>query len=303
MTERLKGWKTVILGLMAAGVMVSLVGCGETPQTPESVDTSIHSESASSQESSVSSQTADTLEESYAAAVDDGTFYAAIDDYYSDTHYTEVTVRLGRLDGEPVDDDYKPVGGLIEPAFESGLFDEVSTAKNGDRHWYEDGAYFIHYFVYTTPAHAQLSFCYTDVDWTPTELNLSFTPQPVPCKTAGEMKFDGGMILDSVMTAERSGIAIFYLPEEQAVTYETDENGEVTGSHLGAVSVQLSILDGDGGVLCEKEGRVGSSGNDREGYCRYAYHFFFDENDPLPVDEVSTLVLNGNEIPLTEYPE
>lgn len=33
---------------------------------------------------------------------------------------------------------------------------------------------------------------------------------------------------------------------------------------------------------------------------QYAYHFFFDEDDPLPLDEAASIILDGNEIPLSE---
>lgn len=275
-------------------------------ETPSSIDISNGAEdpeSVSTPELSKSAQIAEIMEEVYAVA-DDGTFYVAVVDCYSDTHLTEMTVRLGRMDGEPVDDDYTPVGELSEPDFYSGLFDEVAKGKYGDSSWYEDGAYFIRYRVYTRPAHTEVALSYTEVDWTPAELNLTFKPESAPRKTAGEMKFDDGMEVDSALVAKRSGIVTFYLPESQAVTRETDENGDIHTS-LGLIPVSLSILDADGGVLCEKKDNIGSTGNDREaeGYYKYAFHFFFDEDDPLPLDEAASIVLNGNEIPLSEYLE
>lgn len=302
--------------LLAAFLCLCLSGCAPAADiqepaqpvsgAPASVDVSGRAEaleSAPVSELSAPSQIAEILEKA-CAVVDDGTFYAAVVDCYSDTHLTEMTVRLGRLDGEPADDDYTPVGELTEPDFYSGLFDEVAKGKYGDSSWYEDGAYFIRYRVYTRPAHTEISLSYAEVDWTPVELTLTFKPEPAPRKTAGEMKFDDGMEVDSALAAGRSGIVTFYLPESQAVTRETDENGNIHTSR-GLIPVSLSILDADGGVLCEKEGSIGSTGNDREaeGYYKYAFHFFFDEDDPLPLDEAASIVLNGNEIPLTPYPE
>ena len=327
MTERLKGWKTVILGLMAAGFIVSLAGCGETPKTSAETETtalsqpsetsqpsessempesdgssseletsqSLPPESSSSQLSPPAENAPDVLE------TDDGTFYAVIDDYYSDTHYTEVTVRIGRLDGTPLNQEREVYGEMTEPNNDSRMFYEFAN-MGGDK-WYQDGAYFARYRIYSNPAHTRLSFSYTNVDLTPTELDLSFTPESVPRKVAGEMEFPDGMILQSAMVAERSGLMIFYLPEEQAVSYETDEAGVVIGRSVQPASVNFSALDGDGGVLWEKEGFANTTGNDRQGYVKFAYHLFFDEDDPLPLDEAATIVLNGNEIPLTESAE
>ena len=72
-----------------------------------------------------------------------------------------------------------------------------------------------------------------------------------------------------------------------------------------AYPVQVSILDADGGVISEKEGRTLPSKDVGQnlGYQKLAFHFFFDEDDPLPLDEAASIVLNGNEIPLSSYVE
>ena len=234
--------------------------------------------------------------------VDDGTYYAAVSDYYSDTHLSDVTVQIGYLNGTSLERGRKPAGGISEPDFDSGLFSQL--ARFPEDYWYEDGACFFRYQLYSSPVHDKIVFSYTSIGREEVDLHLIFSIEPAPRKTAGEMKFDDGMEVDSALAAGRSGIVTFYLPESQAVTRETDENGNIHTSR-GLIPVSLSILDADGGVLCEKEGSIGSTGNDREaeGYYKYAFHFFFDEDDPLPLDEAASIVLNGNEIPLTPYPE
>ena len=231
---------------------------------------------------------------------DDGTFYAAIDDYYSDTHLSLVTLRIGRLDGTPLNEEWEPTGVLTAPdkdSMEGGFFSTFSSSV--EERWFQDGDFYARYRIVTDPAHTRIAFHYFSADRTPAELDLNFSPDPAPRKTAGEMEFDDGMILESAEVAARSGILHFYLPEEEGITYR-EVDGEVIGQTVTqSLPVRFAALDGEGGVLWEEEGLTyPSRGGQIEGYMRLAYHVYFDD-DPLPLEEAASIVLNGNEIPLT----
>lgn len=239
--------------------------------------------------------------------VDDGTYYAAVSDYYSDTHLTEVTLRFGRLDKKPLSEEWEPVGKMTRPDMEASEDAPVYMLSSAvEDSWYEGGEYFIRYRIYTDPAHYRVAFHYFSVDRNPAELDIDFFPESAQRKVASEISFDDGMILDWALVARRSGILVFYLPEAYVASYQTDADGEVVSKHTNtAYPVQVSILDADGGVISEKEGRTLPSKDVGQnlGYQKLAFHFFFDEDDPLPLDEAASIVLNGNEIPLSAYVE
>lgn len=278
MKKRFVGWL-----LAAAYPFLFLEGCGGTAQTPAAGFSEL------------------------ATVVDDGTYRAAVTDCYSDTHLTEVTLRFGRLDKTPLSEEWEPVGKMTRPDMEAAEDASVYMISSAvEDSWYEGGEYFIRYRIYTDPAHYRVAFHYFSVDRTPAELDIDFFPASAQRKVASEIYFDDGMILDWALVAERSGILVFYLPEAYVTSYQTDADGEVVSKHTNtAYPVQVSVLDADGGVISEKEGTTLPSKNDQResGYLKLAFHFFFDEDDPLPLDEAASIILNGNEIPLSEYSE
>lgn len=101
------------------------------------------------------------------------------------------------------------------------------------------------------------------------------------------MEFPDGLNIVSALVSERSGMVIMTLPEGQV-------------SRLNAA---CAIVDEDGEILWEGRDSLTDTASDQPGRVQYAYHFFFDEDDPLPLDEAASIVLNGNEIPLSEYSE
>ena len=240
----------------------ALAGCGGTAQAPD----------AGPSEPAV-------LE------ADDGAYCAAISAYYSDTHFTEWTVKLGRVDGQPMEESFTPQGAVVEPDPLGGSFGEVACSP-GDS-WYEEGSFFINYRIFTRPVHQEISIRYTRLDGQDTDLLLTFSPESAPYKEAGEMEFPDGLNIVSALVSERSGMVIMTLPEGQV-------------SRLNAA---CSIVGGDGEILWEGRDSLTDTASDQPGRVQYAYHFFFDEDDPLPLDEAASIILNGNEIPLSEYSE
>ena len=246
----------------AACLFLLLAGCGGTAQAPD----------AGPSEPAV-------LE------ADGGAYCAAISAYYSDTHFTEWTVKLSRIDGQPMEESFTPQGAVVEPDSLGGSFGEVACSP-GDS-WYEEGSFFINYRIFTRPVHQEISIRYTRLDGQDTDLLLTFSPESAPYKEAGEMEFPDGLNIVSALVSERSGMVIMTLPEGQV-------------SRLNAA---CAIVDEDGEILWEGRDSLTDTASDQPGRVQYAYHFFFDEDDPLPLDEAASIVLNGNEIPLSEYSE
>lgn len=132
MKKRFVGWMLAA----AACPFLFLAGCGGTAQAPD----------AGPSEPAV-------LE------ADDGAYCAAISAYYSDTHFTEWTVKLSRIDGQPMEESFTPQGAVVEPDSLGGSFGEVACSP-GDS-WYEEGSFFINYRIFTRPVHQEISIRYT----------------------------------------------------------------------------------------------------------------------------------------------
>ena len=267
MTKRLVSWKRFAVGLMAAGCAILVPGCGKATEP--------------------------------LAVAEDETYRAAVTDCYSDTHLTEWTVQIDRLDGEPLaeEEDLEELillyrSELVSPTVFGENFYEAAFLPQD--FWMEDGSYFESYRIYTSPTHQEVSLRQTQIDGEETDLLLTFTPALAPYKekAEGDLEFDDGMVVDTALLSERSGLIVFYspIPEEDLAI------------DIFPCDVTCTFQGENGEILWEDSSSANGFRGDRSGYIRYAYHtFFFD--DPLPVDEVSTLVLNGNEIPLTESAE
>ena len=230
--------------------------------------------------------------------VDDGTYRAAVTDCYSDTHLTEWTVQISRLDGEPLEE----MGDLIslynsELDFPTVFGEDFNEAAFLPQDFgIENGSYFQNYRIFTSPAHQEVSLRQTQIDGEDTDLLLTFTPELAPYKEKadGDLHFDDGTIVDTALLSERSGLIIFYSPI-------TKENQTIDGQALSIspCDVTCTVQGKNGEILWEDNSSANGFNGNRSGYIKHAYHvFFFD--DPLPLDEAAVILLNGNEIPLSE---
>ena len=269
MTKRLMSWKRFAVGLMAAGCAILVSGCGKATEP--------------------------------LALAEDETYRAAVTDCFSDTHLTEWTVQIDRLDGESLTEEedltllYR--SELVSPTVFGEDFNEAAFLPQD--FWMENGSYFQSYRIYTSPTHQEVSLRFTQIDGEETDLLLTFTPELAPYKekAEGDLDFDDGTIVDTALLSERSGLIVFYSPIP-----EEDPTIDGYALSISPCDVTCTVQGENGEILWEGSSSANGFRGDRSGYIRYAYHtFFFD--DPLPVDEVSTLVLNGNEIPLTESAE
>lgn len=230
--------------------------------------------------------------------VDDGTYRVAVTDCYSDTHLTEWTVQIDRLDGEPLAEEedltllYR--SELVSPTVFGEDFNEAAFLPQDS--WMEDSSFFQSYRIYTSPTHQEVSLRQTQIDGEEVDLLLTFTPTLAPYKekAEGNLEFDDGTVVDTALLSERSGLIVFYSPIS-----EEDPTIDGYALSISPCDVTYTVQGDNGEILWEGSSSANGFRGDRPGYIQYTYHtFFFD--DPLPLDKAASIVLNGNEIPLSE---
>lgn len=196
---------------------------------------------------------------------------------YSDTHYTELTFQMKRKDGEKMTG--SSASGLVDSELTAPdwhTFAEVASRPASA--WDEDGNLTYSYQIYTSPLHEEVSLHFTKIGEDTCDLTCTLTPEKAKVKTAAaDSSLEPDIEIQQLLLSEKSMYLSF------------------SGTRQ---SISLSIEGEDGTVYyTESNLYYNPSGKTENEEQLYAVHCFFQEN-PIPLEKVSRVLLNDVEIPV-----